>query len=599
MSATIIKILNSGTSGSPSALATGELAYSYLAGTLSNGGDRLYIGTGTETNGEAANIEVIGGKYFTEMLDHTKGALKANSAIVVDGNSKIDVLNVDNITLNGNTITTTDVNGNLILDPNGTGLVQVSSNLDVTGDLSVAGALNLSSNVSIEGTLTVDGITDFNSQVTAASLNVEDLTTGRVVYSGVDGELIDSDQLKFNGTALVVGYDSIGLTNRLVINAGTGDLTTVGNVAIGGTINVDGQSTFASLNVEDLTATRVVFAGASGELVDSADFAFISGTSTLNLTGQLNVDNLRFDGNTISATNANGNIVIQPIGNGIIDLSSTQAVRIPVGTLAERPSGLSGEIRFNTTDGRFEGFDGTAWAGLGGVVDVDQDTYIKAETSPGADNDDLEFYTAGTKRVNLDQDGMLFVDTALWLQVGNVKVEGNTISTTNANGTLYLDPNPVGSAGTVVIEGNLQVNGTTTTVNSTEMTVQDPVLVLGGEEIPTTDDNRDRGIAFNYHDGSAAKLGFFGWDDSAGRFKFISDATENTSVFTGAASAVEFGNALLDSVTFSSTNYTNNGVMYANTSGDVVFAASSTEGHVLQINASGVPVFGIIDCGTY
>ena len=599
MSATIIKILNSGTSGSPSALATGELAYSYLAGTLVNGGDRLYIGTGTETNGEAANIEVIGGKYFTDMLDHTKGALTANSAIIVDGNSKIDVLNVDNITLNGNTISTTDVNGNLILDPNGTGLVQVSSNLDVTGDLSVAGALTLGSDVSIEGTLTVDGAADFNAQVTAASLNVEDLTTGRVVYSGVNGELIDSDQLKFNGTTLVVGYDSVGLTNRLSINTGNGNLTTVGDVAIGGTINVDGQSTFASVNVEDLTATRVVFAGSSGELVDSADFAFDSGTSTLTLTGRLNVDNLRIDGNGLYATNANGNVVIQPIGNGIIDLSSTQAVRIPIGTLAERPSGLTGQIRFNTTDGRFEGFDGLAWAGLGGVVDVNQDTYIKAETSPGANNDDLEFYTAGTKRVNLDADGMLFTDSNLWLQVGNVKVQGNTISTVNANGTLYLDPNPVGSAGTVVIEGNLQVNGTTTTVNSTEMTVQDPVLVLGGEEIPTTDDNRDRGIAFNYHNGSAAKLGFFGWDDSAGRFKFISDATENTSIFSGAASDVEFGNALLDSVTFSSTNYTNNGVMYTNTDGDVVFAASSTEGHVLQINASGVPVFGIIDCGTY
>ena len=135
MSATIIKILNSGTSGSPSALATGELAYSYLSGTLINGGDRLYIGTGTEINGEAANIEVIGGKYFTDMLDHTKGTLTANSALIVDADGKIDVFNVDNITLNGNTLSSTDTNGNIYLDPDGTGLVQVSSKLYVTGDL--------------------------------------------------------------------------------------------------------------------------------------------------------------------------------------------------------------------------------------------------------------------------------------------------------------------------------------------------------------------------------------------------------------------------------------------------------------------------------
>ena len=52
----IIKIRRSGSSGSPQELAQGELAYSYLGGTQSNGGDRLYIGTGTETNGVAANI---------------------------------------------------------------------------------------------------------------------------------------------------------------------------------------------------------------------------------------------------------------------------------------------------------------------------------------------------------------------------------------------------------------------------------------------------------------------------------------------------------------------------------------------------------------
>ena len=54
--ATIIKIKNSGTSGAPSAVATGEFGYSYQVGSQANGGDRLYIGTGTETGGVAANI---------------------------------------------------------------------------------------------------------------------------------------------------------------------------------------------------------------------------------------------------------------------------------------------------------------------------------------------------------------------------------------------------------------------------------------------------------------------------------------------------------------------------------------------------------------
>lgn len=107
----IIRIKRSGTSGNPATLAQGELAYSYLAGDLSNGGDRLYIGTGTEINGDAVNHEVIGGKYFTDMMDHTLGTLTANSAILVDGSKKINELLVDNLHLDSSSIkaVTTDL----------------------------------------------------------------------------------------------------------------------------------------------------------------------------------------------------------------------------------------------------------------------------------------------------------------------------------------------------------------------------------------------------------------------------------------------------------------------------------------------------------
>jgi len=134
-----IKLKRSASTGSPSALGQGELAYSYLGGSQSNGGDRLYVGTGTETGGAAANIDVIGGKYFTGMLDHVTGTLTASSALLVDSNSKIDQFNVDNLKLDGNTISSTNSNGDIVLNPNGTGKVDVSSNLAISGDLSVAG----------------------------------------------------------------------------------------------------------------------------------------------------------------------------------------------------------------------------------------------------------------------------------------------------------------------------------------------------------------------------------------------------------------------------------------------------------------------------
>ena len=87
----------------------------------------------------------------------------------------------------------------------------------------------------------------------------------------------------------------------------------------------------------------------------------------------------------------------------------------------------------------------------------------------------------------------------------------------------------------VVVTGNLTVNGTTTTVNSTTTTVDDPVFTIGGDSTPGSDDNKDRGIEFKWHNGSAAKVGFFGFDDSTGKFTFIPDATNNSEVFSGSA----------------------------------------------------------------
>ena len=87
----------------------------------------------------------------------------------------------------------------------------------------------------------------------------------------------------------------------------------------------------------------------------------------------------------------------------------------------------------------------------------------------------------------------------------------------------------------LTLSGNLIVNGTTTTINSTTTTLDDPIMTLGGDTAPGSDDNKDRGIEFRWHNGSAAKLGFFGFDDSSGKFTFIPDATNTSEVFSGTA----------------------------------------------------------------
>ena len=88
----------------------------------------------------------------------------------------------------------------------------------------------------------------------------------------------------------------------------------------------------------------------------------------------------------------------------------------------------------------------------------------------------------------------------------------------------------------LTLTGNLTIQGTTTTVDSTTMTVVDPIITLqtvsGGGAL-TTDTNKDVGLAMQYHTGSAAKTAFLGYDDSEAKLTFVPDATITNEVVTG------------------------------------------------------------------
>ena len=97
---TRIKILTTGsTTSAPSNIKTGELAYSYVTGTQANNGDRLYIGTGAESGGVASSVDLIGGKYFTQLLDHVHGTATASSALILDANKHVNELNLGALAL--------------------------------------------------------------------------------------------------------------------------------------------------------------------------------------------------------------------------------------------------------------------------------------------------------------------------------------------------------------------------------------------------------------------------------------------------------------------------------------------------------------------
>lgn len=139
---------------------------------------------------------------------------------------------------------------------------------------------------------------------------------------------------------------------------------------------------------------------------------------------------------------------------------------------------------------------------------------------------------------------------------------------------IYSGNNINVNAALTTITGNLQVNGTTTTVNSTVMTIDDPIITIGGDTAPIIDDNKDRGIEFRWHNGTSAKIGFFGFDDSTGCFTFISDGINTSEVFSGVLGCISIGSLDLNNGDILNGNVIN-ATELCNSSGDLDLTSSA------------------------
>lgn len=492
----IIKIKRSGVTGAPSALAQGEFGYSYLAGTLVNGGDRLYIGTGTETNGAAANIEVIGGKYFTDKLDHTLGTLTASSAVLVDSDSKIDQFLVDDLKLDGSTLSvnsTSLANTNLTIQAGATGEIVLASDtrfsgtVDFDGNVTVA-SLNVedltSTRVTYAGTngelvddagftytgagasatLTVAGTLDVDTEALLATAKIEDLTDNRIVIAGTGGELEDDANFTFDGTTFTVGAATITQASGNIETDGT--IGADGNVRVGaaGATHFTVDATNGDIGTAgDLTVGVDATFGATGQLAFASANSTVTLAGDLDITGSASIDNIDIDGNTISSTDTNGNITLDPNGSGYVQIAGTNGLVVPVGTTGQQGPSVNGAIRLNSSSGQFEGFSSGNWSSLGGVRSVDGLTFIIAETTPGNSDDTLHFHVATSASTNKE---------AMTLDEISLHVLNTTASSNTTTGSIIADGG-VGIAGDVniggdtVLTGDLAVNGGDITTSQT------------------------------------------------------------------------------------------------------------------------------------
>ena len=223
------------------------------------------------------------------------------------------------------------------------------------------------------------------------------------------------------------------------------------------------------------------------------------------------------------------------IGSGVIvnaDINNSAAIAVSK-TALTAGTGISLSTNTLNVDAAQTGI--TSLLATDIKIGEDDQTKIDFETA-----DEIHFYAANAEQVFVS-DGVFGPQTDSDVDLG----------TTGARfKDAFIDSVTV--TDNLTVGGNLTVNGTTTTVNSTTVTIDDPIFTLGGDSAPGSDDNKDRGIEFRYHTGSAAKVGFFGFDDSTGKFTFIPDASNSSEVFSGTAGtivATTFEGALTGNVT--------------------------------------------------
>ena len=410
-------------------------------------GDQFYVNQETgqvDFTTSTLNIDIDQGVTFTTGADIT----------VISGSS----VETGNIKISGNTIES--LTGDVTFDSN-TDEINLQNNVAITGNLDVTGDITIGGNVTI-GDETTDSISitaGIGSDLKPAIDNTYDLGTATKRWNTIYARELETDsvridnnviqtidsnadlELRTNGTGTVnvenfsFSGDTISNTNDITINPSTGVFRVDGTGAVkvpagttaerpgtpslgmlryntdtnffegydgnwiplAGVSDID-QDTYitAELNPGDDDDTiRFYAAGTLVADVNSTRFDVqslvvdnlllqgnsISTTGTdqdlvlnANGLGTIKVEDFVFEGNTITNSVPNSPTVFRTTGDGYIDVSQAGGFVLPTGTSVDRPStGVTGMIRYNTNDQRVELYDGTSWgsiAGSSGAVSI-------------------------------------------------------------------------------------------------------------------------------------------------------------------------------------------------------------------------------------
>ena len=279
--ATIIQIKRSSATTAPATLKLGEMAYTYGTGTQANLGDRIFIGEGgVDGNGDANNITVIGGQFFTDMLDHVAGTTTANSALILDSNKAVDEVIVGNDASSGGTIKLNEGTNN------GTSFVglKAPNSLGNTVTFTLPGG-----DGSAGQFLKTDGGGNLDFQTVNQYIDLAG-DSGTDTYN-------TAETLTFSGSG--------GLVQTVTDNTVTVTATALTNANLSGTAGI------TNANLANPTTTI-------------GNSTLTLGAATTDITGltSIVVDDITINGQTVSTTAGNKDINLSPHGTGTVVVPS-------------------------------------------------------------------------------------------------------------------------------------------------------------------------------------------------------------------------------------------------------------------------------------